>query len=309
LGQGVKLVAVVLNWKRPEETIACVTSIRETAPDAQIVVVDNASADGSVEKIRRAHLGIAVVENFENLGYAGGNNIGIKVALERGADAVLILNNDVIVQPGCVQTLVAKLREHPEWGIVAPLSLKADDPGVVDFYRAQIDAKNFAVHAIARDTRALPTEDAETDYATGSAMLIRSQVLRDIGLLEEKFFLVWEDVEFCVRARVWGSKVGVTPSARVLHGRSVTFGGENSPLYQYFFVRNSFLLVRTHPQMFPERKRVLRPPVHPLELLERRYRGWLDKPETTPELRKAIARGLDDGLAGRFGPPPIDRDF
>jgi GT2 family glycosyltransferase len=297
----VRIFAVVLNWKRASETVACVASLRATAPDVHVVVVDNASGDGSAERIRAECPGVTLIEHPVNAGYAGGNNAGIEAALREGADAVLVLNNDVIVRPGCVQTLASKLRDEPEWGIVAPLSLMRDDPAVVDFYRAEFDPRYLGVRAIGRDTRDKPTQDAETDYATGSALLMCAEMLREVGAFDERYFLVWEDVDLCLRARARGYKAGVATKAEVLHGRSVSFGGEGAPLYQYFYVRNSFLLMSKLPKPgFVSR--AFKP--GGARLLERRYRGWIETGDSAN--RRAIARGLEDGLAGRFGPAPAD---
>lgn len=295
---GVKVAAVVLNWKRADETIAAVRALRETAPEVEAIVVDNASGDGSAASIREACPHATVIENAENLGYAGGNNVGIRAVLARDAEAVLVLNNDVTVQPDAVRLLARALDADPALGIVAPVSLCRDDPGIVDFYRATIDLAHLAVHAHARDTRVADLRDTDTDYATGSAMLVRRELFERAGLFDERYFLVWEDVDFCLRARASGARVVVVADSRVLHGRSVSFGGEGSPLYQYFLVRNSFLLLATHLRgVRAWRAR---------RLVARRYRGWITQPQTSEAAARAIARGLADGLAGRGGPAPDD---
>lgn len=297
MGEALNVVAVVLNWRRPDDTIACVRSLRETAPETGVVVVDNASGGGSVARLRDALPFADLIENPRNEGYAGGNNPGIRRALDRGADAVLVLNNDVIVRPGCVARLAGQLEDDPRIAIAAPLSLRQDDPGLVDFYRADIDLKNMAVVAEGRD-RPWHGGDVvrDTDYATGSAMLLRADWLARAGAFDERYFLVWEDVDLSLRARADGQRCVVVPEAQVLHGRSVSFGGEGSPLYQYFYVRNSFLIAATHlPRLRRGRARAM---------LERRYAGWVEQADDGSTLRRALALGLEHGVAGRFGPPP-----
>ncbi|MFN2613756.1 MAG: glycosyltransferase family 2 protein [Actinomycetota bacterium] len=297
--RALKVTAVVLNWKRPDDTIACVRSIHTTSPGTDVVVVDNASGDGSVARIKAAYPDITLIENEANLGYAGGNNAGIRRARDGGADAIFVLNNDVVVEPGCIGSLADMFEHGGEEAILAPVSLRADDPGICDFYTARVDLKNMALIAHGRDepwsggSRPVPT-----DYATGSALFI-SAAWASRGVFDERFFLVWEDVDLCRRA-MYSTGVGaiVVPSARVMHARSVSFGGEGSPLYQYFYVRNSFLIVEKHASRF--RKRRTR------ALLERRYRGWLDKRATTPAIRAAIDLGLQHGLSQRWGPPPAE---
>lgn len=290
-----KVVAVVLNWKRAEDTITCIRSLIETSPETGIIVVDNASGDGSAEKIRAAFPGIALIQNERNLGYAGGNDTGIRAALDQGADAVLLLNNDIIVEADCVRVLTAALRAGA--GIAGPLSLLPD--GRVDFHVASVDVRNMAVHAHGRDDAWRGADLPEqTDYVTGSAMLIRASLLHTIGGFDERYFLVWEDVDLCFRARAAGARCLVVPQARVTHRRSASFGGDDSPLFKYFFVRNSFLFLAAHGAWWWKRRS--------RRMLMNRYRGWLDQPQTTPAMRVAIARGLADGMAGTFGAAPQD---
>lgn len=289
-----KIVAVVLNWRRADDTIACVRAL-----DAgEVIVVDNASGDDSIERISAACPGAQVLAHHTNAGYAGGNNVGIAAALERGPDAVAILNNDVVVQPGALSIMAEHLRGST--GIVAPLSLLADTPGVIDFYTARVDLRNMALLARGRDEPEPDpplTEPVPTDYATGSAMLIEARLLRKLGGFDERFFLVWEDVDLSLRARAAGARILVVPRARVRHGRSRSFGIDGSPLYKYFFVRNSFLVVDEHVR-WPWRKRTQ-------ALIDRRYQGWANTPGD-PQAAAAIALGLEHGRARRFGPPPED---
>lgn len=288
--------AVVLNWRRPDDTIRCVRSIHETAPDVRVIVVDNGSGDGSVEQMRASLNDVTFVCNEENLGYAGGNNAGIRRALEDDrCDAVLLLNNDVVVRPGCIEALAAHLEQ--DVGVVAPVSLRADDPGICDFWRAEVDVSSLSVRAYGRDEPWVPpSEPMDTDYATGSAMLV-GHAFREHGLFDERFFLVWEDVDFCLRLKEKADRMLVVPDAEVLHAGSSSFGGAGSPLYRYFFTRNSFLLLDKHLR-WPRRNRVK-------AAVERRYRLGIER-EHDPLVRAALERGLADGLAGRFGPQPDD---
>lgn len=290
-----RVTAVVLNWRRADDTIACVRSLADHAPDVDVTVVDNASGDGSLERIRAAFPSVTLIEHDRNDGYAGGNNVGIASALEADPDAVLILNNDVVVEPGTVQGLVPWLGRG--WGIVAPLSLKADDPTICDFFTARVDLRNMALLAQGRD-EPWPgsVEPRQTDYATGSAMLIDACLLRALGGFDERFFLVWEDVDLCLRAQRMGARVLTVPDAKVLHGRGRSFGGDGSPLFKYFFVRNSFLVLERHGR-WPWKRRTHR-------MIERRYRGWTEQRDGDAAAARAIALGLEHGLANRYGPPP-----
>lgn len=298
-----KVTAVVLNWRRPDDTIACVRSIRETSPETEVIVVDNASGDGSAERLSGELPDMLLIANEANLGYAGGNNVGIRSALERGADGIFVVNNDTIVLPGCIEGLTALIedwRRAGHAGVFAPLSLRADDPETIDFFKATVDLWNVALLTPWRGQRTMPEHETDTDYATGSALMIDRLVFDDVQPFDERFFLVWEDVDFCLRARraAHGRRAVADPSARVLHRGGPSFGpdGHRSPLYQYFFVRNSFLIVSEHVPRW-RRARTRR-------MLERRYRGWIAKAERGSALERALTLGLEHGLARRWGPPP-----
>ncbi|MGH2829193.1 MAG: glycosyltransferase family 2 protein, partial [Actinomycetota bacterium] len=243
-----KVVAAVLNYRRADDTIACVASVRKDAPDIAVVVVDNGSGDGSADRIQAGAPGAKLVRSATNLGYAGGNNLGIAEALHQSADAILILNNDLVLEPGCVASLREALQTHASWGIVAPLSLLPGPEGVVDFFTGRVLLAQAALQAPGRDEPrgGRFTQPEETEYVTGSAMLVRRAVFERVGLLDQRFFLVWEDVDFSLRARDAGFTLGATPNAVVRHARSASFGHEASPLQRYFFVRNPFLLLRKH---------------------------------------------------------------
>lgn len=294
-----KIVAVVLNWRGAQDTISCVMSLRAYAPQVHVIVVDNASGDGSAERIAEAVPYAEIIQSGANLGYAGGNNVGIRRALDLGAEAVLILNNDIVLKQGCVEALAKALARHPEWGIAGPISLRAAAPEIVDFFTATVNVAYAALSAPGRDELRAGrfTADAETDYVTGSAMLVRRAVIEATGGFDERFFLMWEDVDLALRARAAGWRSGATPDAVVLHGRSGSFGGDGAPLQRYFFVRNPFLLVRKHVHGPIARRRAI-------ARLRRRYKAWARDPMSSPAVSVAIARGARDGLRGRYGPPP-----
>lgn len=294
-----KVAAVVLNFRRAGDTIACVESIQRDAPDTQVVVVDNASGDGSAERIVLAVPGIHMIASESNGGYAAGNNQGIRHALAGDVDSILILNNDLTLDSGCIGALCRALNANPSWGIAAPLSLLPGDDQIVDFFTGEVLLEHAALRAPGRDEPRGDRfrEPAETGYVTGSAMLIRRDVFERAGLLDERYFLVWEDVEFSLRVRKAGYVLGVTPDAVVQHARSASFGDEASPLQRYFFVRNPYLLLRTH--LDPPRRWVAE------ARATRRYIAWA-RASRDPRTRRAIALGMAHGLRGRFGPPPPD---
>lgn len=236
-----KVAAVVLSWNGREETLACLRSLEGEGVD--VIVVDNASEDGSAEAV--AGLGVELIRNDRNVGYAGGMNVGIRAAFARGADAVLLLNNDVEVEPGAVAVLSAAAEGV---GAVCPLITFAHDPETVWYAGASFDPRrgyNGRHRGLGEHvTRfAAPTE---TDRACGAAMLLPRSALEQVGELDEWLFAYHEDTDWSLRARAEGLRIRVEPSARVRHKVSSATGGEGSPTALYYSVRNLLEVCERH---------------------------------------------------------------
>jgi GT2 family glycosyltransferase len=242
--------AVVLNWNGGDMTLACLQSLaRVEYPELDVVLVDNGSSDGSVERVRREHPGVDVVENGANLGFAAGNNVGIRRALARGAEMVLLLNNDAEATPGLVRELVTAAVCVPDAGMLGALVLLHDQPERVWYAGARWDpvAQRFEVRDCGK-----PLDEpchggiAETAFVPGCAMLVRAEVCRDVGLMDERYFLTWEEVDWCARARRAGWRSLVVGRARARHRVSASFGGDGAPLHRYFMERNRIRYIRAH---------------------------------------------------------------
>ena len=237
------VAAVVLSWNGREDTLACLRSLLDEEVEA--IVVDNASTDGSAEAVAREFPDVELIRNSENLGYAGGMNTGIRRALERGADHVLVLNNDVELEPGAVRALVA---EADGAGAVCPLITFASDPEIVWYAGAPFDPRrgyNGRHRGFGRPAGQF-TDVAETDRACGAAMLIPRAALEQVGLFDEDLFAYAEDTDWSLRARKAGFPVRVVPGARVRHKVSATTGGEGSETALYYGVRNTLTVCERH---------------------------------------------------------------
>jgi GT2 family glycosyltransferase len=240
---------VVLNWNGKEDTIECLTSVGQLDYlNYEVIVVDNGSTDGSVNAIRARFSQFCVLETNKNLGYAGGNNVGIRHALEREAEFILVLNNDTVVSPQLLNKLVSSAAQHPEAGFLGPRLLYHDRPEFVWFDSAQwnVTLNHFEYPGQNEPVSSLDITDHETDYVCGAALFVRAKTARQIGLMDERYFLVWEEVDWCYRARKAGWKSIVAPQAVLWHKVGVSFGGEDSPLRTYFAVRNSLLWYGHH---------------------------------------------------------------
>ena len=237
---------VVLNWNGAEDTLACLDSLAAlTYPDFNVVVVDNGSTDGSEVRLRNysAPYPMTLLETRRNLGYAGGNNIGARYALQHGADFVLILNNDTTVAPDLLGRLVDAAQRSPDAGVFGARVMYFDRPEFVWFDGARWSKSSLQMEwpGQGEPEANLGTGDHETDYVCGAALIFRAEVARQIGLLDEAFFLVWEEVDWCFRARKAGWRSTVVPAAKVWHKIGASFGTESSPLRMYFSVRNELL--------------------------------------------------------------------
>jgi GT2 family glycosyltransferase len=279
-----KIAVVVLSWNGRDDTLACLRSLE--GEGVEVIVVDNASEDGTAEAVT----GAEVIRNERNLGYAGGMNVGIRRALELGADAVLLLNNDVEVEPGAVAALAAALDGA---GAVCPLIVFADDPARVWYSGARFDPRR-GYNGRHRTDRL--ESAAETERICGAAVLIPREVLERVGVFDEELFAYVEDADWSLRARGLGLSLLVTPASTVRHKVSASTGGEGSPGALYYTARNLSAVCERHAPLGlvgTWRRRV----VTIGALLAQALAGRRRREGVT-----AVLEGWRDFRSGRFGP-------
>lgn len=234
-GPGVAIV--ILNWNRPQDTLACLRSLAAgDYPTWQAIVVDNASSDDSVSRMRAGFPQAEVLVNSRNLGFAGGANVGMAHALAAGYPYVLLLNNDAEIEPTALSTLVAAAEAHPRVGILSPL-IRYAEGGRIWFagaYRRRF-LPGISMPAFRRQ-RSFPPQPVLLDYATGCAVLLRREMLLEVGLLDDAYFMYWEDLDLGERARRAGWQVLLVPTAVVWHQGSASTG-EESPAKWYYMAR------------------------------------------------------------------------
>jgi len=230
------VAAVVLNYRTPDQTaVAALMLLRSDTRLKPLVVVDN--GDGADCGAALAPLGsqIALRATGRNLGFSGGCNVGIRDALIAGADAVLLVNSDVIVPPDCVALLIDAMRRQPRPGIVGPVVRSRVWPDQV--LSAGID---YDVATGRMRDRLASAHERDVAAVSGCAMLVHRSVFDGIGLLPEEYFFSFEDIAFCQQARAAGFDVGVEPRATVYHEGSGTMG--TSPRRLYYAARNHLRL-------------------------------------------------------------------
>ena len=212
---------VVLNHDGAEDTLACLESIAGLDPRPGTVhVVDNASTDGSVERIRGAFSDVEITVNSSNLGYGAGLNPLLERLIDGGPAWIWLLNNDARVASDALGRLLDHAETHPAAGAIGacitdmapPLSIQAWGGGRIGWWRG--NSKHLTE----------PVPDAHLDYVTGASMLLRTRALRDTGLFDPGFFLYWEDCDLCVRLRRHGWKLSVASDALVRHRLSASIG-------------------------------------------------------------------------------------
>jgi GT2 family glycosyltransferase len=227
----VRLHAVVLNWNGGDDTLAALASL----DGLPVVCVDNGSTDGSPDRIAARFPNVDLIRTGVNLGFAGGNNVGIRRALAQGADWVLLLNNDAVAEPGIVEALEAAAAARPDAGLLA-CKILSDDGATVQYagatFRPQLGYSG-------RVATSAPDELRDVGRADGAAVAASRAAIERAGLLDETLFLYVEDVDWSLRVRAAGFSIVFVPDARVRHKGSAASGGGASTTNLYYDTRNT----------------------------------------------------------------------
>jgi len=246
-----KVFIIILNWNGCEDTIECIESLKKiNYSDYKIVVVDNGSTDESLDVIPRKFGDIAFIETKKNLGFAGGNNVGIKYALENQADYVLLLNNDTVVEPDFLTKLVEAAESDKKIGIVGPIIMFYDKRDTIWFGGGRVNwlrtrGEHISYGQVASDKWSVISKAEEVDYITGCCFLIKREVIEKIGLLSEDYFLYYEDVDWCLRSKKAGFRSVFVSSAKIYHKQSRSTKESSYP-YIYYHSRNGLILSSRH---------------------------------------------------------------
>lgn len=253
-----KVSVVVLNWNGKRDTTECLESLqRVNYHNLEIIVVDNGSTDESVAEIHERFPDVVILETGANLGYSGGNNYGIKWALGHGADYLLLLNNDTIVDPTLLSAYIDAANIVPN-AIFGANIYYYDRPDVLWFAGGQWQSDQMRFEHIGLGQMDGPefSQYRQCDYVTGCALFAKADIFRKIGPLDDNFFLTYEETDWCYRARKLGYRCIVVPHAKLWHKVSASFGGNTSPLVSYFMTRN-LLLWGSHHLRLRQRVRLM----------------------------------------------------
>jgi len=219
----VDLSIVVVSFNAREDLRRCLESLHAAPParSHEIIVVDNASTDGSADAARRWP-GVRVIEAGSNLGFSRGNNVGIRAST--GAN-LLLLNSDTVVPPGAIDTLLSQLDRHPDVAVAGPRLVDGHGRAELSFGKMVGPLAQLRQKQIARgDVEALTRREQYPDWVTGACLLVRRVDADAVGLLDERYFMYLEDVDFCAAIRARGRRILFAPDAGVTH-----FRGRSAP--------------------------------------------------------------------------------
>ena len=287
------VVAIVVNWNNLPDTLECVGSLHGSDwSHLSVWVVDNASVEDPTAALHASYPGVRVIRNPRNEGYGGGNNSGLRLAIQEGAEYAFLLNNDVIVAPDTVRYLVEAAEADLRIAMATPTVFHYDRPTEVYWDGGVI---NWDTGDPRHQSATLPLqgEVRRSEWLDGCALLVRMSALRQIGLFDERYFLYFEDVDWSLRALSRGWLNAVVLRAEAWHKVARSTGGWANPAVRYYYARNRYLFLKTH---CPGRMRRL----WRLRYARRMLSEYFLLPSGS-EGRKAIASACISLLRGRWG--------
>lgn len=293
---------VLLNWNQTALTIDCLTSLaQQDYGNFRVLVIDNGSTAGSAGAIRSQFPQVELIELPENIGYSPANNLGIKHALAQKCDYVFLLNNDTTVDSQMLTHLVAVAESDASIGMTGPTMLYYSNPEIIWSAGASIDWRTGAATQLDEGRHLGSIDNAacrDVDYITSCAVCIKKQVFEDVGLMDERYFIYYEEADLSIRASAKGWRSVHVPWARMWHKVSATMG-ETSPATEYYMNRNAMLFLAKNQQGWPRLRSLMMATSRNLLAVaaytfESHHGGRLPN-------RTARLLAIRDAMAGRWG--------
>jgi GT2 family glycosyltransferase len=293
---------VLVNLNGYEDTARCLQSLATIAySNVEVIVVDNGSRDGSGSRLQVEFPEVTHIHSRENLGFTGGNNLGIEHAMENGCDHVLLLNNDTIVTPEFLRPLVARLQSSEKIAAVSGKIYYApetrDGQSDVIWYAGSFRKWHMGFHHYGveeHDTGKFETP-REIPYASGCLMLMRGSVIQEIGPLSPEYFIYWEEADWCQRARSAGYVCIYEPTSIIYHNFKSAALGLETPFHMYMQYRNAFIYAHKH---YHGIERIRYWMFYPIYIA---YRVYLDLRAKNLRAARAILWGVRDYFRGYRG--------
>ncbi len=243
---------ITVNYNQPEATVDLLKSIDRyyAHQPLEVIVVDNGSREDHGALFKQTRSNLIYIRSDKNLGFAGGNNLGIASAT---GDFLFLVNNDTEFTPGVLETLTSSLQDNPQIGMISPKLLYFDEPDVIQYAgftnMNYYTCRNACIGQFEKDRGQYDNLFAETGFAHGAAMMITRAALTAAGGMAENFFLYFEEMDWCERIKRAGFKIYVNTNAAIYHKESLSVG-KNSALKEYFMNRNRILFIRRNANLF-----------------------------------------------------------
>ena len=245
---------IIVNWKKYDITSTCIESLlNSNNSNFKIILVDNESDNKKVEKFKYRNE-IEIIQNKKNEGFSKANNIGIDYALKNNYNYTLLINNDTLVEKNLIEVLL-KTAQAKNFSVVQPLILNYNGKEIWNaggkinyFFGNFITTKKLG--------NSLNSSHELTEWFTGCCCLFKTKIFKDIGKLDERFFAYYEDVDFSLRLKKYGYKIGFTSKTQIYHYESFSSisnnskGGKLSPYVHYLNIRNHILILKKHSDLF-----------------------------------------------------------
>lgn len=237
-----KVCVLTVTWNQVEKTVACLATVfeQETRPGA-VVMVDNGSGDDTIARVAEQFPTVVILPQAQNLGFAGGYNVGLTYALAQGFDYVLLINNDTLLERDCLAQLLAEAQATPSAGLIT-----------AKIYYAEARERIWTVGARAHPRllelvdkgegevdKGQWSEARDIDFAPLCGVLLTRPGLETVGLLDEGFFVYYEDMDFCHRLREAGFRLRLAPAGVMYHAVSASSGGADTPMERYWMAQGS----------------------------------------------------------------------
>ena len=252
---------IIINWNGYHLTQACLTSLRKVSyRNFEVILVDNGSEDKSGTKLKSEFPEIELIQSKTNLGFTGGNNLGMEHALYKQFDYILLLNNDTIVESDFLEPLVGFLENNSNYAAVQPKIMFEKERNKIwnagggyfklleTTWSIGIGKEDIGQYQIAKDTA----------WITGCTILVRPKVIREIGMLDERFFAYYEDVDWSLRMKKFGYRLRYLPQSKLYHVAGASSNKTNKtkegtvpPIIHYYRTRNHLFLIRNHSSLIP----------------------------------------------------------
>lgn len=246
-----KTTIISVNYNQTQVTVDFLKSVKKhTNADAiELILVDNGSNVNHEDTFKIIYPDLIYIRSEKNLGFAGGNNLGVKVAT---GDYLLFLNNDTELSDGFIPTMIQEFRANPEIGLLSPLIIYHEDKTKIQYAGFSnmnyLTCRNKGIGNLETNADQYSNVSSETGFAHGAAMMCRRQDLDVVGLMEENYFLYYEELDWCEKFRAAGKKIWFTGKTKIYHKESMSVGKESS-LKTYFLYRNRMLFIRKNTNM------------------------------------------------------------